>query len=203
MTTQAIPLPGLEQVKKNRGWFLVLGILLILVGSAAIGEAFILTVFSMKILGWLMAFAGVAGAVHAFTMQRGWGGFFFDLLTGILYVVGGFMILANPGATAIVFTLLIAFLLIFEGLFRIIAGITVRAPNWGWTILHGIVTLVLGIMIWRQWPSAGLWVIGLFVGISLILNGWSLVMLSMAVKNLPTEDESDNGEEVPATDSKG
>jgi uncharacterized membrane protein HdeD (DUF308 family) len=185
MISQAVSLPGIEQVRKNRGWFLFLGILLIVVGSTAIGEAFILTVFSVRILAWLMIFAGLSGAVHAFAKQRGWGGFFFDLLTGILYVVGGFMILGNPKATAVVFTLMIAFILIFEGLFRVIAAFSVRPPNWSWMLLHGAVTLILGIMIWRQWPLSGLWVIGLFVGISMILNGWSLVMLSAAVKNLP------------------
>jgi len=194
MITNVIALPGLDRVKNNRGWFLLLGILLILVGWVAIGEAFFMTVFSMRILGWLMVFSGAAGAIHAWTKERGWGGFFFDLVTGILYVVGGFLILSNPTATAVVLTLLIAFLLIFEGLFRIIAAISVRAPNWGWTILHGFISLALGIMIWQRWPVAGLWVIGLFVGISLIFNGWSLVMLSMAVKHLPAHGA------VPAKD---
>ena len=198
MITQTFSLPGLEQVKRNRGWFLVLGIVFILTGTVAIGQAALLvTKFSMLFFAWLMIFAGVAGAAHAFSFQRGWGGFFFDLLTGILYAVGGVIILGNPGATAVVFTLLIAFLLMFEGLFRIVAAISVRAPNWGWTVFHGVVSLGLGIMIWRQWPLSGLWVIGLFVGISLILNGWSLVMLSMAVKNLPDELEVEGESEAP------
>jgi len=190
MSLQTVLLPGIERVKANRGWFMLLGILLVVVGSAAIGEALVMTIFSMRILGWLMVFAGAAGAVHAFALERGWGGFFFDLLSGVLYVVGGFMILMNPGASAVAFTLLIAFLLIFEGLFRIIAAITHRAPNWGWTIFHGAVTLALGIMIWQRWPVSGLKVIGLFVGISLILNGWSLIMLSAAVKKLPLGNDA-------------
>lgn len=193
MNTNVITLPGLDKVKNNRGWFLFLGILLIFVGWVAIGEAFFMTVFSMRILGWLMIFSGAAGAIHACAKERGWGGFFFDLLTGILYVVGGFLVLSNPRATAVVFTLLIAFVLIFEGLFRIIAAIGVRAPNWGWTVLHGFISLALGIMIWQRWPLAGLWVIGLFVGISLIFNGWSLVMLSVAAKHLSAQGG------VPAT----
>jgi uncharacterized membrane protein HdeD (DUF308 family) len=207
MITQT--LPGLEQVRKNRGWFLALGILMILIGSVAIGEAFILTVFSMRMLAWLMIFAGVSAVLHASSKQRGWSGFFFDLLTGILYVVGGIMILGNPKATALVFTLIIAFVLIFEGLSRIAAAISVRAPNWGWTMLHGVITLLLGFGIWRQWPLSGLWVIGLFVGISMILNGWSLVMLSAAVKNLPAEaavagdsaGDTDAGGDMPTGDS--
>ncbi|MGI9242700.1 MAG: HdeD family acid-resistance protein [Verrucomicrobiales bacterium] len=191
MITATTSLPGIEQVRKNRGWFLFLGILLIVVGTIAIGETFLLPVFSIRLLAWLMIFAGVTEAVHAFAKQRGWGGFFFDLFTGILYVVGGFMILGNPAASAIVFTLIIAFILIFEGLFRVIAAATTRPPNWGWMLLHGGVTLMFGIMIWRQWPLSGLWVIGLFVGISMILNGWSLVMLSAAVKNMPAEADGD------------
>jgi len=83
-------------------------------------------------------------------------------------------------------TLIIAMFLLFEGLFRI----SVRYPNWGWLLLDGVVSLMLGLMIWRQWPLSGLWVIGLFVGIQRILNGWSLVMLSLAVKNVPEEVES-------------
>ena len=185
MITNVIALPGLDRVKNNRGWFLLLGILLILVGWVAIGEAFFMTVFSMRILGWLMIFSGAAGAIHAWTKERGWGGFFFDLVTGILYVVGGFLILSNLTATAVVLTLLIAFLLIFEGLFRIIAAISVRAPNWGWTILHGFISLALGIMIWQRWPVAGLWVIGLFVGISLIFRGFNWIGVGMALRSLP------------------
>jgi uncharacterized membrane protein HdeD (DUF308 family) len=84
--------------------------------------------------------------------------------------------------------------LMFDGLFRIVTAISVRYPNWGWMLLNGVVSLVLGIMIWRQWPLSGLWVIGLFVGIQMIFNGWSFVMLAVAAKNLPDEDEVSTAE---------
>ena len=187
MTNNSIHHLGLDRVRQNRGWFLLLGIVLILIGSTAIGEAFILTAFSMTFLGWLMVFAGVAGAFHAFSFGRDWGGFFLDLITGVLYTVAGFMVLANPAASAVALTLLIALVLIFEGLFRAITAVSIRYPHWVWVFFSGVVTTVLGFLIWRQWPSSGLWVIGLYVGINMILNGWSLVMLSLAVKNLPPE----------------
>jgi uncharacterized membrane protein HdeD (DUF308 family) len=95
------------------------------------------------------------------------------------------MIVANPVATAETLTLLIALLLMFGGIFRIVAALAVQFPHWGWLVLHGAVNLLLGIAIWRQWPWSGLWVIGLFVGIDLIFNGWSLVMLALAAKKLP------------------
>jgi uncharacterized membrane protein HdeD (DUF308 family) len=97
------------------------------------------------------------------------------------------MVVANPGATAVALTLLIAMFLIFGGIFRIVASISVRYPNWGWILLHGVVNVVLGIMIWREWPVSGLWIIGLFLGIELIFNGWSLVMLGFAARSLPDE----------------
>jgi uncharacterized membrane protein HdeD (DUF308 family) len=183
---------GVEEVTKNWGWFLALGILLIVGGSAAVGSAFLMTVFSMKLLGWLMICGGVLQASHAFRC-KGWSGFFIDLLTGLLYVVVGFMIVANPGATAVTLTLLISMFLMFGGIFRIAVALVLKFQNWGWLLLHGVVNLALGIFIWNRLPEAGLWMIGLFIGIDMMLNGWSLVMLGLTAKNLPAA-MADRGE---------
>jgi uncharacterized membrane protein HdeD (DUF308 family) len=142
------------------------------------------TMATMVLIGWLLLVGGIVEAGHAFWRKK-WGGFFVDLLTGILYVVVGFMIVANPGATAVTLTLLIAMFLMLGGIFRIVAALTMQFPHWGWLLLHGAVNLLLGIAIWRGWPWSALWVIGLFVGIDLIFNGWSLVMLGLAAKRLP------------------
>jgi uncharacterized membrane protein HdeD (DUF308 family) len=176
---------GLGELKRNWGWFLGLGIVLVILGAIALGASVAMTIVSMVLLGWLLIIGGVLEGVHAFWRERAWGGFFIDLLTGILYVVVGFMILANPAETALALTLLIALFLMFSGLFRIVVALILRFPHWGWLILHGAVNLVLGIAIWRQWPLSGLWVIGLFVGIEMLFNGWSLVMLGLAAKKLP------------------
>ena len=79
---------GVEEVTRNWGWFLALGFLLIVGGAVALGSAFLMTVFSMKLLGWLMICGGVLEAAHAFRCKE-WGGFFIDLLTGLLYAVVG------------------------------------------------------------------------------------------------------------------
>lgn len=175
---------GVDELRKKWGWFLALGILLIIGGTVALGSAFMMTVFSMIFLGWLMIGSGVVEAFHAFTCKK-WSGFFIDLLTGLLYVVVGFMVVANPGASALALTLLISMFLMVGGIFRIVVSLIVRYQNWGWLLLHGVVNLLLGIAIWRQWPLSGTWVIGLFVGIDMIFNGWSLVMLGLTAKNLP------------------
>lgn len=180
----SLHLIGLEELRKRWGWFLSLGILLVVLGTIALGSSVMMTLATMVFVGWLMIVGGVLQAVHAFTC-KGWGGFFIDLLTGILYAVVGFIIVASPGATAITLTLLICMFLIFGGVFRIVVAVAVRFQNWVWLLLHGVVNLLLGIAIWQQWPLSGLWVIGLFVGIDMLFNGWSLVMLGLAARNLP------------------
>jgi uncharacterized membrane protein HdeD (DUF308 family) len=183
---QAIQLTGVGELKRSWGWFLALGIVLIVLGTIALGSALVMTIASVFFFGWLMIIAGVMEAVHAFWRKR-WAGFFLDLLTGILYVVVGWMMVTNPKESALLLTLIIAMFLLFEGVFRIVAALSARYPHWGWVLLNGVISLVLGLMIWRQWPYSGLWVIGLFVGIEMLFNGWSLVMLSLASRRLPEE----------------
>jgi uncharacterized membrane protein HdeD (DUF308 family) len=180
---RVVPVPGLVELSKRWGFFLAMGVLLIVLGAIAIGSAVLMTLATMLLVGWLLIVGGVFQAIHAFWCKD-WSGFFIDLLSGILYAVAGFMIVANPGLTAVTLTLLIAMFLILGGIFRIAAALAVRAPNWGWVVLHGAVNLLLGLAIWQQWPLAGLWVIGLFVGIDMIFNGTSLVMLGLAMRSL-------------------
>jgi len=190
---QVIQLPGASELRGNWGWFLALGIVLIVLGTIALGSALVMTIASVFFFGWILIIAGVMEAVHAFWQEKRWGGFFLDLLTGLLYVVVGWMMVSNPGESAVLLTLIIAMFLVFEGLFRIVVAITARFPHWGWVLFNGVISLVLGISIWQRWPYSGLWVIGLFVGIEMLLNGWSLVMLSLSARNLPEEAPADRG----------
>jgi len=179
---------GLSNLKKNRGWYLALGVLLVVIGLVAISSSLATTLVSVVFFGWLMIFGGLAEAIHAF-WRKDWGGFFVDLLGGVLYFVVGGMLVANPAASALGITLVIAMFLIVSGLFRIGAALVGRPPHWGWLLLSGVMGLLLGVLIWAEWPVSGFWVIGLFIGIEMLFNGWSLIMLAMAAKALPDVED--------------
>ena len=100
---------------------------------------------------------------------------------GLLYLVNGYLIIDSPVSGTLAITLLLAAMLIFLGTLRIIAALVLRFHHWGWPLLNGIISLLLGVMIYKQWPASGLWVIGLFIGIELIFNGWSWVMLAIGL----------------------
>jgi len=170
-----------REFSRNWGWFLALGIIMIILGTLALGSALVVTLVSMIFFGWLLIFSGVFEAVQSF-WQRQWGGFFLHLLVGLLYALVGFMLVTNPGASAVALTLLMAIFFMVAGVFRIVAAITMRFPQWGWMMVSGIAALILGLLIWGQWPASGFWIIGLFIGIELIFTGWSWVMLALAAR---------------------
>jgi uncharacterized membrane protein HdeD (DUF308 family) len=181
---QNLPAFDVGALKGKSGWILALGIVEILLGTIAVGVPVFMTVATVEIFGWLLLIGGVLSAVHAFWRKQ-WRGFFFDLVIGILYAVAGFMMIANPAQAAMTLTLLIAMFLLMSGIFRIVVALTGHLQHWGWVLLNGVITAGLGILIWRQWPLSGLWVIGLFIGIDMIFYGWSLIMLSAMVKSPP------------------
>jgi uncharacterized membrane protein HdeD (DUF308 family) len=173
----------LEAIRGNWAWFLALGIILILVGTIAVGMPFVASLATAVTFGALLLVGGIAQLLGAF-WTRDWSGFFLSLLMGVLYLVLGLLFLRDPGDVLVAMTLLLACVLMVGGLFRIIGSLMYQFPHWGWTLAGGALNLVLGILIWQQWPVSGLWVIGLFVGIDLIFTGWTWVMLALAVKNL-------------------
>jgi uncharacterized membrane protein HdeD (DUF308 family) len=173
----------LEAIRAHWVWFVTLGIVLIVVGTTAVAMPFVASLATAVAFGVLLLIGGAAQLAGAF-WTRDWSGFLLSLLMGVLYSVLGLFFLRDPGDALLTMTLLLACALMVGGLFRIIGSVMYRFPHWGWVLVGGIINLVLGIMIWQQWPVSGLWVIGLFVGIDLIFTGWTWVMLALAVKKV-------------------
>lgn len=172
------------ELRPYRGWTIALGVALVILGVLAIGASVVTTIVSMTVLGWMLIVGGVIQIVHAFRAPR-WRGVVLSLLEGILYGVVGVLMATRPLESAAVVTLLLGAFLMASGLFRILAVPTfLRLRNWGWVLASGIISLLLGIGIWAQWPVSGLWVLGAFVGIEMIGWGISLLMLALAVSDV-------------------
>jgi uncharacterized membrane protein HdeD (DUF308 family) len=156
---------------RDQWWcFLILGIALVLLGATAVGSSFAASVTIVVLFGFLLLAGGVIQVVSSFWAGK-WSGMLLHLLIGLLYSIVGFMIIDAPVENTLLITKVIAIFLIVSGIFRIAAALVQRFPDWGWVLLNGGVTLLLGLLINRQWPTSGFWVIGLFVGIEMIFNG--------------------------------
>lgn len=174
---------AMQQLQKNWHWYLVFGIALVVLGSLAIVFSYTSTIFSIMYIGGFLIIAGVVEAIQSFKLRL-WSRFFLHAILGILYVIAGLFLLVNPAFNAISLTLLLAIFFVISGIFKIIFALSNNVPHKGWIIANGAITLLLGALIWQQWPISGLWVIGLFVGIDMIFTGWAWIALAMTAKNL-------------------
>jgi uncharacterized membrane protein HdeD (DUF308 family) len=170
-----------EAAQTCRGGFLTLGILMVILGGIGIWASVATTLFSVLFAGILLLVAGIVQVVHSF-LAREWKGLFLSLFVGIVYFITGLLCLTNPTLTAMTFTLLVGAYCLAIGLFRILATLFYRFHYWGWVFFNGLVTAILGVLIVTQWPVSGLWVIGVFVGVDILLAGWSLIMLSISAR---------------------
>jgi len=172
------------QAHHQQWWcFLLLGVALIVIGSFCIADPLIGSIASVLFLGFLLLAGGITQVVSAFWAGR-WSGMLLHVLIGALYGVVGYMIIDAPGISLAVLTKFIAIFLIIGGVFRIVAALVMRFHDWGWVLLNGAITLFLGLIINRQLPEASLWVIGLFIGLEMIFNGWAWVMLSLGLRRI-------------------
>ncbi len=176
----------LEALRREWYWFLLLGILLIIGGTLAIGYSVLATLTAVTFFGILLVVGGFAQIVSSFWAGK-WSGFLLSLMAGILYVVIGGMMVARPFLGAEALTLLVGSFFLVGGIFRVVAAMTLRLHHWGWILLNGVVTALLGLLVLAEWPNSGLFVIGLFLGIDMLFNGWTWVMLSLGLRSLPTE----------------
>lgn len=171
-------------VRKNSGWLLFIGILLLILGIVGLGMAGMLTLASIYWFGFLAVAGGVLLLLDALKAE-GWKSKIWEILIALLYVAAGIVMINNPGASAVWFTFFIAAFLLASGIFRIIIGFQIRGEvsTWGWTVFGGVASVVLAAMIFAQWPYSGLWVIGLFLAIEMIMQGMSMVTIAMAARS--------------------
>lgn len=158
---------------------IVVGILLVIIGLIAIARPVYATIASTLAFGWVFIFAGIAQFIYAFG-SRGAGQFIWKLLLSILYVGAGIVVLSNVLSGAIALTLILGVTIFIQGVFQVILAFGIRpARNWGWVLFSGILAVILGILIWSEWPFNADWMLGLWIGISLLFNGIWMITLSL------------------------
>jgi len=171
-----------EVVRQASTWSVIWGVSLIVLGMLAVGSPFLAAVAVNAAIAWLIILAGVVHTIIAFHAHRA-GSFIWRLLVGLAYIFFGGYLIARPALGVVSLTLVLASLFLVEGVFDIVLFFRMRSMRGSsWVLIDGVVTLLLGLMIYMQWPSSSGWAIGTLVGVSLIISGVSRVMLSLAVR---------------------
>ncbi len=178
-----------RHLRQTWWWFLLLGFLLVVLGAAAIVfPAFTVaaTFGTMLVLGVMLMAAGVATILGAFWAGH-WSGLLLQVLAGILYLVCGYLIVDRPFKAVLAGTLFLAALFIVLGLFRTVVALVLRFPQWGWSLLNGVITFLAGVVIYRHAPGDAFWVLGLLIGLEMLFHGWTWIMLATAIRRIPAE----------------
>ena len=172
-----------QGLKASRGWLLVLGIAYVIMGWVAIGYPMAATIAVELLVGYLLLFGGVVSVIGSF-FSGNLKNFILIFLSGILYLIVGFLLVTNLKEGIIALTLLLAAFLLVEGFFKIITAFQVKpAKNWIWILVSGVASVILGVMIWAEFPESSAFILGLLVGIYFLINGLGLIMFSFALKD--------------------
>lgn len=175
-------------VTQNRKRLMGYGMLSVIFGFIGLYMSSFMTITSILVMGIFILVVGVVFSVEAFSAPN-WKGKLLNLLLAILYIAAGVVMIVNPVASAVWFTLFLAVFLAMIGVMRIIMAFQIknRTASWKLVAFGGVLNLLLGILVYMQWPQSGLWVIGMFISIELIINGINAIILSRIAKKAQKE----------------
>jgi len=187
MNETGSPQLPVTEAKKSAGLLIALGGGLVILGFLAVGAPLITGVAVAIMVGTCVVVAGLLQVVLSFkagSLGRG----ILAAILGVLSIVAGLLMIGHPLLGLGFLTLLLAGYFIVHGIFEIFHGLNLRPlAGWGWTLFGGIVTVLLGILIWRQWPLSGAWAVGVLVGIHILFSGWSAIMVGAAARGAASE----------------
>jgi uncharacterized membrane protein HdeD (DUF308 family) len=186
----------LVEAKKNAGLLIFLGVLTVSFGVMAVGAPLIMGVAVSMFVGFLLLGSGIARIVHALK-SRQWGTGFWGTIIGLLGVAAGLLMIFRPLVGLMTLTLLLAIYFLVDGICEIIAAFKIKPDQgWGWVLFNGVIALLLGIMIWRQWPVSGAWAIGVLVGVHILITGWTMIVLGTGARRIAGTVEDKVGDAV-------
>jgi len=173
-----------QSLSAKWGWFVALGIGMILLGGFALGDTVLVTLVSVIFIGAMMLIAGAFQILHAFAIKQ-WGGFLFALLCGALYIAGGLLIMREPVQGSIVITAFLLAVLSVAGVLRIVLALRHREIKGWWLLLFtGVVSVGLAVLLFLSLPWSSLWLLGTIIAIELIFHGVGWITLGFALRRM-------------------
>jgi uncharacterized membrane protein HdeD (DUF308 family) len=176
-----------EALRKHSTWFTIYGVVLALLGAAAIIMPGIATLATTILLGWLLLASGVIALIAVFSAGTSVPGFWWNLLTAIIYLLAGASLLWSPIAGIITLTIFLAAYFLATGVTKLIAAIGYRQAipgAWGWVLFSAIVDIALSVLIFTGLPGSAIWVLGLMVGINLLMGGIALIVAANCTRKM-------------------
>lgn len=156
------------------------GWLLVVAGILALGSPLVAGLSIAMLVGILLIVGGISQLLFVFRAGSFLGGLAIVVLGGLSLVAGIYMV-SQPGVALGALTLFLAAYFFVSGMVEIFAAFGAKpAEGWGWLLFGGIVSLLLGIMIWRQFPFSGVWAIGVLVGVRMLMSGMTFIKIGGA-----------------------
>ncbi len=179
---QALQNTGIQfqaEIKKHTGMTIAIGIIVLLIGIFAIGSPLITGLSLAVIIGVLLVTGGIAQLVFANKTGKG----VLTIILGILTVIIGANMLSSPGFALESLTIFLAAYLLVSGIFEAVFAFQVRpVEGRDWALSSGVVSLLLGVMMWSQFPLYGAWATGTLIGLRLIFSGWTSLMFGLVAR---------------------
>jgi uncharacterized membrane protein HdeD (DUF308 family) len=174
-------------IKRASGWSIALGIIMIIAGIIAIFAPWEAGLVITLVVGWSAIFNGAAQIVFAFRTHGGLH-IALEVILGIIYIIAGIFLLMHPRSGLLALTLVLASFLLVYGVFALLLSFKFRPRRgWGWVLFDGIITILLGILIWAHWPINSEWVVGTLFGISIFISGITRLMMSLAIRGMASQ----------------
>lgn len=180
------PQPSPATVGMSKSAFMTSGLILAVLGVFAIIFPFVTGLSLSIFLGALLVVGALVHVANAFSQGK-WTGAVWQLVLAIVYAVAGIGLMANPVVGLTTLTILVIVYLVVSGIAEVALGFVLRGNegySWGVMVLSGVISILLGGMLWAGLPSSALWAVGLLFGVSLLTSGLSLVFASRRVDQL-------------------
>ena len=175
---------GYTQVASRSGWFIALGVVMVLAGIFALGDVVAFTLVSVIFIGAMMLVGGIFQFIQAF-MTKGWGSFLLNLALGVLYIIAGLLIMDEPVQGSVILTLFLLAAILVGGITRIVIALRHRElSGWWLMLLGGLVSVVLAVMLYATLPWSGLWVLGTLIAIELLVHGFTWIQFGLSLRKL-------------------